>query len=179
MTTVDDLLVMLARGAQHFDEPSLDVLSHSLQCATLLGEEGGDDELVAAGLVHDIADAEHAGDHTAHEVRGAELVTPVLGPRVGHLVAMHVAAKRYLVATDAEYRSRLSPRSIETLVAQGGALDEAEVEEMRRDPDLDAILTLRRADERAKVLGASVAPLESWGPLLERLASRQRGRQTK
>jgi predicted HD phosphohydrolase len=179
MRTVDEILTVLARGAEHFDEPSLDVLSHSLQCATLLGEEGGDDELVAAGLVHDIADAEHAGDHTAHEVRGAELVTPVLGPRVGHLVEMHVAAKRYLVTTDDEYRSRLSPRSIETLVAQGDVLDTTEIEQMRRNPDLDAILTLRRADERAKVLGASVAPLESWRPLLERLASGQRLRQTK
>jgi predicted HD phosphohydrolase len=172
LTSVDEVLALLAQGTSAFDEPELDVLSHSLQCGEILRAEHPDDnELVIAGLLHDIADAERPARHTAHEERGAELVAGLFGERVAHLVAMHVPAKRYLVATDPEYRGRLSARSIETLSLQGGDYDADEIARLREDPDLDAILTLRRADERAKEPGARVAPLESWRGYL--------GRQTK
>ena len=79
-------------------------------------------------------------------------------------------AKRYLVSTDPAYRSRLSVRSIETLAAQGDALADAELAVLRADPDRDAILELRRADERAKDPTARVPDLESWRTLLAEVA---------
>jgi predicted HD phosphohydrolase len=168
LTSVDEVLALLAQGTSAFDEPELDVLSHSLQCAAILRAEHPDDvALIVAGLVHDIADAERPAQHDAHEERGAALVEAVFGARVAHLVRMHVPAKRYLVATDPAYRTRLSDRSVETLARQGGNLDAGEIARMQADPDLDAILTLRRADERAKDPHARVAPLESWRALLE------------
>src|SRR4029077_16709121 len=94
------------------------------------------------------------------------LVAPLLGARVARLVGAHVVAKRYLVATDPSYGAALSNRSTETLADQGGPLDEAELARLRADPDLDAILALRRADERAKVRGARVRGLDTWRPLL-------------
>jgi predicted HD phosphohydrolase len=97
-------------------------------------------------------------------------VEPLLGARVARLVGAHVAAKRYLVATDPAYRDRLSPRSIETLQLQGDALDATEISRLAADPDLAAILALRRADEAAKDVTAAPPGLGSWRTLLERIA---------
>jgi predicted HD phosphohydrolase len=171
VTTVDELLAVLSGGTGVFDEPEVDGLAHALQCAAILATESGDDaELVAAGLVHDIADIVYPGDHGDHAARGAAIVEPLLGARVARLVGAHVAAKRYLVATDDSYRTQLSPRSVETLRLQGEALSSSEITAMQRDPDLAATLTLRRADERAKDPHAIVPELDAWRPLLIEVA---------
>ena len=86
------------------------------------------------------------------------------------LVGAHVLAKRYLVTTDPAYRSRLSVRSIETLAAQGDALADGELAALGADPDREAILELRRADERAKDPAARVPGLDSWRTLLAEVA---------
>jgi predicted HD phosphohydrolase len=161
----------MARGRTVYDEPALDALAHALQCgAWLRAAHPEDPELAVAGLVHDISDIADPDDHRDHEGRGARLVAPLLGARVARLVGAHVAAKRYLVATDAAYHAQLSERSVETLAAQGGALDDEELAALATDPDLDAILALRRADERAKDPAARVAGLDSWRDLLARVA---------
>jgi gamma-butyrobetaine dioxygenase len=86
-------------------------------------------------------------------------------------VARHADAKRYLVTTDPGYRARLSPRSVVTMDAQGGTMDRDEVERWRVMPGLRTALALRRADDAAKVPGATVAGLESWRPLLTAAAA--------
>jgi predicted HD phosphohydrolase len=78
-----------------------------------------------------------------------------------------VVAKRYLVTTDSSYRDSLSRRSVETLAAQGDVLEDAQVAALERDPDFDAIISLRRADERAKDPNAQVPGLDSWRVRLE------------
>ncbi|HEV7526453.1 MAG TPA: HD domain-containing protein [Acidimicrobiia bacterium] len=170
-TTVDDLLALLARGAGVYDEPDVDGLSHALQCGANLRTSHPDDSgLAVAGLVHDIADIAFPDDHGDHARRGADLIEPLLGPRVARLVAAHVEAKRFLVATDPAYRAQLSPRSIETLYLQGDVLDPTAVAVLESDPDLAAILALRRADECAKDPQARPFALETWRPLLEQVA---------
>jgi predicted HD phosphohydrolase len=160
---VEELIALLARGADMHDEPGVDVLAHGLQCGRLLSTaHPGDPELAIAGLVHDIADITHPHAHERHDRLGAATVKPVLGSRIAHLVAMHVTAKRYLVATDGTYRSHLSARSIETLALQGEALTIREVRQLESDPDFEAIIALRRADEQAKVPGALVPGLSEW-----------------
>jgi predicted HD phosphohydrolase len=167
IASIDELLALLARGSTVRDEPELDGLAHALQCGAILRAEHPDDaELAVAGLVHDISDIAHPDNHTDHDRRGAALVEPLLGARVARLVGAHVLAKRYLVSTDPAYRAHLSPRSTETLAAQGDALADAELAALTADPDLDAILDLRRADERAKDPTARVPDLESWRALL-------------
>src|SRR3954449_1425680 len=149
--SVAELLALLARGAGVHDEPEVDGLFHALQCgANLRASHPADAELAVAGLVHDIADIAFPGDHHDHARRGAELIEQLLGARVARLVAGHVEAKRYLVATDPAYRAQLSPRSIETLHHQGEDLDAAAIAAMAANPDLVSILALRRADEDAK-----------------------------
>jgi predicted HD phosphohydrolase len=163
----DDLLALLARGVEHADEERVDLLDHSLQCAQLLRERFPDDrELQLAGLVHDVGTILVPDDPAGHASTGAAAVAPLLGRRVAWLVSWHADAKRYLVTTDPEYRARLSDRSVVTLERQGGIMDETEVAALGAAPDLDALLALRWADDDAKVVGATPAPLTDWAPLL-------------
>jgi predicted HD phosphohydrolase len=163
----DDLLALLERGVEHADEEDVDVLDHSLQCAALLSERHPDDhELQIAGLVHDVGWILRPEETDRHAETGAAAVAPLLGHRVAWLVSWHADAKRYLVTTDPEYRSRLSERSIVTLEIQGGLMDEIEVAALSAAPDFEALLELRRADDDAKVPGRVVPGLETWRPLL-------------
>ena len=169
--TADELWTLLRDGAEHDDEERVDVLTHGLQCAELLAARAPDDlELQVAGLVHDVGTVVDPSSMDSHAGRGGALVAPLLGARVGRLVALHADAKRYLVATDSSYRSHLSARSLETLVEQGGMMDEPEVRAFGAVADLDAVLALRRADDDAKVPGLTVPDLETWRPGVEHLA---------
>jgi predicted HD phosphohydrolase len=140
-------------------------LDHGLQCAFELARRFPEDvELQLAGLVHDVG--HRFGPDDAHGRIGAEVVGPVLGPRVAALVAAHVPAKRYLVATEPGYRERLSPDSVRTLALQGGDLAPEEVRAFAAWTDAPAAVALRRADEAAKVPGRVVPTLDDWIPVL-------------
>ena len=161
------------------DEGGLPILDHSLQCAQRLrASYPGDLELQVAGLVHDLGWLESTpGGWTlrldaAHDRDGRALVQDLLGDRVAALVGGHVAAKRYLLATDDAYASLLSARSEETLSFQGGVMTADEVAEFERRRDRDDLIVLRRADDAAKVRGAIVDPLDSWRPVVERVTNR-------
>lgn len=164
---VDALCDLLTAGADRDDEERLDLLAHGLQCIALLATRAPDDvELQVAGLVHDLGTVVEPSHMDTHAGRGGALVAPLLGARVGRLVALHADAKRYLVTTDPAYRDRLSPRSVETLREQGGIMDAAEAAAFETIADRDAVLALRRADDDAKVPGLAVANLGHWRPLL-------------
>ena len=163
LETADDLLALLARGTEHADEEDVDLLAHSLQCVALLAERApGDRELQLAGLVHDVGTILEPDAPATHAATGAAAVAPLLGRRVAWLESWHAEAKRYLVTTDPEYRARLSERSVVTLAAQGGLLDEDGVAALETAPDLDALLALRRADDDAKVPDLEVPTLDHW-----------------
>lgn len=82
-------------------------------------------------------------------------------------MAGHVAAKRFLVATEPEYAAKLSPGSAWTLRHQGGPMTPAEVEAFMANADAQKCLALRRWDERAKVPGLAVP---GWDSYLERMS---------
>ena len=107
-------------------------------------------------------DETHATDAAA-AVRGA------LGERVAGIVALHVEAKRYLVATEANYLVRLTDDSVVSLGRQGGILDPGQASAFLTLPWAPDAVTLRRADDGAKVLGLEVAGLEEWVPLLRQM----------
>jgi predicted HD phosphohydrolase len=172
LATIDDLFDLLDASAAHDDCEAVDLRAHALQCAHLLSHEAPDDlELQVAGLVHDLYHAVDPRADAVHDREGARLVEPLLGARVARLVAGHVVAKRYLVTTDSAYRQTLSARSVETLAHQGGNLDRAARRAIDDSPDRDALLTLRRADDRAKVPGAAVPSIGHWRPVVEQLVS--------
>jgi len=170
MTALDELTALLCELAQRpsCEGGGLSELDHLLQCAAELARSRPDDtELQLAGLVHDIGHG--FGSDADHGRLGADFVRPVLGGRVADLVAAHVPAKRFLVATDPAYGAGLSSDSSRTLDLQGGAMTVAEVAEFRRRPSTEDALVLRRADDAAKVPGRSVPGLESWWDALGRV----------
>lgn len=156
-------------------------LEHALQCAALAREAGADDVAIAAALLHDVGhlcappDAPQMDGFgvAAHEHIGARYVTALgLDPRVGELIAAHVDAKRYLVATNAQYAARLSPASRETLRRQGGPMSAVEVSAFAADPACKDKLRLRVWDEEAKRVNWHVPAFATYHALLKGLAAR-------
>jgi predicted HD phosphohydrolase len=169
---VDSLLGVLDSGAGATDAEDVDLLAHGLQCAALIAAVAPDDhELQIAGLVHDVGTVLWPNHPRTHARAGAAAVAELLGDRVAWLVGHHDEAKRYLVTTDPDYSSRLSPASVRTLEVQGGRLDDAERARLESEPGLADLLALRRADDDAKVPGRHVPPLSHWRPVVEAVAS--------
>ena len=148
-----------------WDEEAVDELDHALQCAARAMDEGADDELVLAAALHDIAHSPLLPDGTAHDVLAREWLTPRYGPRVGWLAGAHVAAKRYLAATEPGYQ--LSDTSALSLGQQGGAgVDSAFVDH----PWWPDALRLRRYDDAAKDPTARGAALDEVLAIARRVA---------
>lgn len=167
-TEVDELVSFLASLDGVFDVPPpygdpVDLRAHGLQCAAVLRGLWPDDVgLQLAGLVHDVGHACGADDPD-HARVGGEVVRPVLGDRVADLVALHVQAKRFLAATE-DYK--LSEASRLTLERQGSAMRADEQLSYLALPAARDAITLRRADEAAKVVGLDVPGLERWAPVM-------------
>jgi predicted HD phosphohydrolase len=167
--SVDEILGALAAGAERPLGPGVGVslLDHALQTAALLARRHrGDGDLALAGLVHDIGHLLPGGTDENHATVAARAVRGALGERVAAVVALHVEAKRYLVATEIGYDGLLGTDSVVSLGRQGGALSEVEAAAFRARPWAADALALRRADDAAKVEGLEVAALAHWVPLL-------------
>ena len=118
-------------------------MDHALQCADLANSARASDEAVIAALLHDIGHLigpsrmEEIGVTDHARARAAFLRKRGFPRKVVELVASHVEAKRYLVAANPDYARMLSPRSVETLALQGGAMTAAEAAAFERDPLFD------------------------------------------
>ena len=131
---------------------------HALQAAAMAERDGHGDALVTAALLHDIGHMVHdlganpaaGGVDDEHERLGDEFLRGWFGPEVTEPVRLHVAAKRFLCATEADYFARLSPDSVLSLSLQGGPMSDAEVAAFRALPNHAAAVQLRRYDEAAK-----------------------------
>ncbi len=176
LSSVDELVCALLSLEDLGSTDVVPALAHLLQTAeSLARSEDRDAELVAAGLVHDLASGLDPGcpDHAR---RGAELVGPLLGRRVAELVGGHTDAKRYLVTVEPSYAGGLSEESTMTLVGQGGTMTSDEVTSFCRRPEWRSMVALRRADDAAKVPGGPVRRVEAWRELLDAVASAGEGR---
>jgi predicted HD phosphohydrolase len=172
---VDGLLEVLATGADSLLSRGVPVsqLDHALQTAALLAHlHPGDDELAAAGLVHDIGHLLPEGSDETHAADAARAVRRALGERVAGIVALHIEAKRYLVATEDGYGGVLTNDSVVSLQRQGGALRAEDAAAFLAQPWAADAVTLRRADDSGKVEGLAVRDLRSWAPLLRDLTRR-------
>ena len=149
--------LFLRHGEQAYDgsrrEP-VTALQHALQCAQLAEWAHADDTLVAAALLHDIGHFIAAeGDEQVddrHELQALPFLAPRFGPAVLEPIRLHVAAKRYLVATDPAYLGGLSSASVHSLGLQGGAMSADEVRAFEATPFAMEAVQLRRWDDLAK-----------------------------
>lgn len=160
---VDHLVDLLASMSDHTYGERVDMLQHSLQTAACARAAGAGDELVLAGLLHDLGHV--LGDAGAwglpdHAEVGARYLQQWLPAGVVEPIRLHVAAKRCLVATDPGYLDQLSEASVQSLHEQGGAFDADEVADFLTRPHAAAALTLRRHDDDGKVTGLDVKPLD-------------------
>jgi predicted HD phosphohydrolase len=173
-TTVGEILSACRSmvGLPYDGEP-VDQLEHALQCAAIARDDYGDDpEFVVACLLHDIARAPavagipYDGPREHHGEAAARWLEPRVGARVAWLAEQHVSAKRYIVATDPEYRAQLSEVSQRTLIAQGGPMDDTEVAAFRTNADWEQAVALRLIDDLGKIPGLDVPELDSYRPAL-------------
>jgi predicted HD phosphohydrolase len=172
---VDQMIGVLATAVDSPLSPGVPVsqLDHALQTAALLAHlHPGDDELAAAGLVHDIGHLLPGGTDEAHADDAARAVRRALGERVAGIVGLHIEAKRYLVATEDGYGGVLTNDSVVSLQRQGGAMREQDAAAFLAQPWAADALTLRRADDSGKVEGLVVRDLASWAPLLHAVSRR-------
>ena len=163
------------RGYRLYGE-RVTVLDHSLQTAAFARQDGASDAMVIAALLHDIGhlvrneqeDIASRGVDTVHERAGADYLTQWFDPEVVEPGRLHVAAKRYLVATDEAYARALSPASAETLELQGGPFTLKQCRAFQKLPYWREALALRRYDDMGKVPGMDVPSLEHYELLLRR-----------
>ncbi len=177
-TATEEIMQLFEQyGNNDYDGEPVSQTSHMVQCGMLAMQANADTELVLGAFLHDIGHLlghrQHAADmggfgSVNHEGIGAGFLrSKGFGERVCAVVDGHVAAKRYLVATDKSYAARLSPASMETLRWQGGPMTEEEVTAFKNHPYFTEIIQVRLWDESAKDYNAVLLPLSMFKKFIE------------
>ncbi|MFG3257255.1 TauD/TfdA family dioxygenase [Streptomyces sp. NPDC048172] len=164
-------------GAQEYLGEEVTMAQHMLQSGARAQAAGAPGHLVAAALLHDIGHFHgplHGrdlmeGHDNRHSHTGADRLTPWFGPEVTEPVRLHVAAKRYLCAAEAEYRAALSEASVHTLEVQGGPMSEDEAARFEAGPHAQDAVAVRRWDDQAKDPAAHAPDFAHFRPLLRGL----------
>jgi [1-hydroxy-2-(trimethylamino)ethyl]phosphonate dioxygenase len=173
---VDEIFaVFREQGAGAYLGEPVSMTEHMLQSAYAAERDGAPPKLVAAALLHDYGhfihdyeeDAAEHGIDTQHEEVGHAFLSEHFGPEIAEPIRMHVAAKRYLCATDPSYLDELSPASIHSLELQGGPYSAEEVAQFESSPYAGDAVRLRRYDDIGKVAGLETPDLEHYRPVLE------------
>ena len=179
---VDLILDLFAqRGAREYMGEAVSMSQHMEQSAACAVADGAPDSLVVAALLHDIG--HFVGDHpiealekgidNSHEEVGARYLEPFFPSSVTEPIRLHVAAKRYLCATDTGYLEQLSAASVNSLMVQGGPMNSAEIEQFETRPHHKNAVKLRLYDDDGKVAGLTIKPVAEYRGTLESLLLNQ------
>jgi [1-hydroxy-2-(trimethylamino)ethyl]phosphonate dioxygenase len=163
------------RGAGSYFGERVSMLEHALQAAHFARTEEAPPALVVAALLHDVghlledvpADIEDWHVDARHETVGGDWLARHFGAEVWEPVALHVAAKRYLCATDPAYFGRLSDASVITLRLQGGPMPATEVAAFEGRRFHREAVRLRRWDDQGKIGGWNAPGLDQYLDLIE------------
>ena len=160
----DDVIALVhaafeRRGHEGYGE-GVSQLDHALQCGAFAQRDGAPPALVAAAFLHDIGhllhdlpqDVADSGVDTQHESSGSAWLSQYFGPAVTEPVRMHVAAKRYLAATEDGYFDQLSDASKLSLRLQGGPMKTEQAKAFEAEPFFADAVRLRRWDEEGKIV---------------------------
>jgi gamma-butyrobetaine dioxygenase len=163
---VEEIEALFARHGDESYGEGVTMLQHALQTAALAQAEGADDALVVAALLHDVGHFLQPTDDSygyhKHDRSGGEWLARRFAAAISEPVRLHVAAKRYLCATEADYFGRLSAASVHSLGKQGGPMSAQEIAAFAALPHAAAAVRLRRWDDGGKVDGLHVPDLMSY-----------------
>jgi len=163
------------RGHEGYGE-GVSQLEHALQCAVFAQRDGASEPLIVATLLHDIGHMLHdlpediadQGIDTQHESLGSAWLSQHFEPAVSEPVRLHVAAKRYLSASEAGYFDLLSEASKLSLKLQGGPMSAAEQGRFAAERFHKEAVDLRRWDDEGKIVGMPTLGFEHFVPMIGR-----------
>ena len=170
-TMKEVLRLFESRGSAWYGGEAVSQLEHALQAAMFAERDSATAELIVAALLHDLSEnVAEQGVNDRHEMLAIPWLAKLFSPAVFEPVQMHVAAKRYLCAVDADYMLQLSPASQQSLRLQGGPMSGDEVGEFEGRPFFADAVRLRKWDDAAKVVGSNTPPLDHYGMYVGRVS---------
>ena len=178
---IEDIFVR--RGGERYLGEAVTLAEHMLQGATIAERNGEPEEIVAAALLHDIghivgqsgAFSMSDTEDRFHEKAGARLLEPFFPSVVVDCCRFHVAAKRYLCATDPDYFDTLSEASVHSLKLQGGPMNAEEAAEFETQPHFREIVAVRFLDDAGKQPGMATPAFDHFAPMLRRMVDARHG----
>ncbi|AMO93599.1 HD domain protein [Collimonas fungivorans] len=179
MLTIPQICELFERGGhQMYSGEPVNQLEHALQSATLAEQAGAQPELVCAALLHDLGHLLNPQGETpsargvddTHQYFAIPYLRGLFGPAVLEPIRLHVDAKRYLCATDAGYRERLSEDSKRSLELQGGVFSAADAAQFIARPYAADAVSLRLWDDQAKMEGMATPGLPHFSTLMSACA---------
>lgn len=144
---------------------------HAEQTYQLAKDDGADVELCIAAFLHDIGHmispiSDEFGDIN-HDKIGANWLREMgFSERVACISEEHVNAKRFLCRKNPKYFNKLSEASKQTLLEQGGIMNETEMRAFELQPYFHEIIKVRIWDEQAKDKNA---PDIDLGPIYQQI----------
>jgi phosphonate degradation associated HDIG domain protein len=165
------------RGGEEYLGEKVTMAEHMLQGAYLAEQQGEAEIIIVAALLHDIGhftsefgsfSMDDAHDKH-HEEAGAEVLERFFPRLVVDCVRHHVAAKRYICATDVSYFDQLSAASVHSLKLQGGPMNAREIAAFEKNPNLAEIVRVRRLDDAGKIEGMATPGFSHYAPMLQRI----------
>ena len=176
MPIIDDIFDTFRRnGDALYDGGEVVTQSqHALQAAYFSEQQGNSNTLIAAALLHDyghvmdkFGDSAESDIDGKHEFVGARFLEHHFVRAVTEPCKLHVAAKRYLCVTEADYFATLSPVSMRSLKLQGGPFTQAQAHAFEQKENYADAVQVRRYDERAKDPFIVTPDFEHFRPCLE------------
>ncbi|RYF35655.1 MAG: phosphohydrolase [Comamonadaceae bacterium] len=170
LSLADIEALFAAQGGEQYAGEPVTQLEHALQCALRAEEEGADDALVTAALLHDLGHLLHdfgatptlQGVDDLHQYRAIPFLRGLFDARVTDPIKLHVDAKRYLCASRPEYYEALSADSKRSLALQGGVFDAQQARDFLARPGAPEAVRVRVWDDLAKVDGLATPPLSHY-----------------
>ena len=170
---------------EYLGEP-VTMAEHMLQGATLAEKKGLPEDIIVAALLHDIGHftsefGTFSMDDTHdrfHEEAGAKVLEEFFPSVITDCVRYHVAAKRYLCATNSDYFGKLSSASVHSLNLQGGPMSEKEVAEFEKNPNLEKIIQVRYLDDAGKSADMKTPDFWHFAPMVQHIVDQHCQRHT-
>lgn len=176
---IAEIAELYRQWGDHMYDEEVSQTTHAVQCARRARRDGASTALTVAALLHDVGhlleirsreSAEVVADvDLRHQDTGAEALAGVFDERVVEPIRWHVAAKRFLCATDADYAASLSAGSTASLVLQGGPMSGSECADFLRIPHSGDAIRLRRWDDLGKDIDDAPATFAAFEQLLHEL----------